>query len=301
MMGLNNENAHLKNELTLLRSASPLETEKEEQVLSQHLQKKRWMVIGEGSVFVLLLLLGSLRIRESFIREREAFIRESEVAKQQKNFLLSVTHELKSPLASTRLQLETLLLRTVPAATQKTLLQQALQDNERLQALVENILIATQIDKNNFVVHRVNKNISAYLQALLGQPGLVKDHELVVNIDPDIWMLIDTVHFASIALNLIENSKKYSPKGSTISFVLRKKGQKIEMSVADQGIGIAAHEKKKIFEKFYRVGEEQTRNTKGTGLGLFIVKYLTEQHECTIFVEDNQPTGSIFKIEFKAT
>ena len=292
MMGLNNEIAQLKTEVTLLKSDSTLETEKEEKILVVNLEKKRWMIVGEGSVFILLLLLGSLRIRGLFLKE-------SEMAKQQRNFLLSVTHELKSPLASTRLQLETLLLRTIPPDTQKLLMKQALQDTDRLQALVENILIATQIDKSNFTLHRSRRDLSNYINDLLDRPSLAKDHVLIKKIEQNIWLSIDEIHFASIVLNLIENACKYSEKGSTVVLNLEKQNNKIWLSIADQGVGIKHQDKKKIFEKFFRVGDEQTRTSKGTGLGLFIVKHLTEEHEGIIFVEDNHPRGTVFKLEFK--
>ena len=76
------------------------------------------------------------------------------------------------------------------------------------------------------------------------------------------------------------------------------KNEKIYLEVADHGIGISDNEKTRIFERFYRVGSEETRNTKGTGLGLFIVKQVLDKHQASIKVKDNRPAGSIFEVVF---
>ena len=97
----------------------------------------------------------------------------------------------------------------------------------------------------------------------------------------------------------IENAAKYSAKNSTIKVLLKKTGQTILLTVQDEGPGIIDEEKEKIFYKFYRIGNEETRNTKGTGLGLYIVKQLVEKHGGKISVKNNIPTGSIFEIIFE--
>ncbi len=257
------------------------------------LNKKWFMVIGEGSVFLVLLLVGVVRIRRTFRKE-------TQLARQQSNFLLSVTHELKSPIASARLQLETLLLRDIEREKQKSILRNAIGDTDRLNALVENILLAAQIDKSNFVLHRKEEDLSEYLLDLLSRPGTAPDHRLIFTIEPGLRFKIDNTHFASIILNLLDNACKYSAKGSQISVELKKAGPAFLLSVTDEGYGISDENKKQVFEKFYRVGKEETRTTKGTGLGLYIVKHLVEEHGGGIKVLDNKPKGTIFKIEFRS-
>ncbi|MES2395124.1 MAG: ATP-binding protein, partial [Bacteroidota bacterium] len=117
-------------------------------------------------------------------------------------------------------------------------------------------------------------------------------------IEPNIYMDIDRTNFPSIILNLFENAVKYSPEDSTIVVSLKKQNQKIILSVADQGIGISDKEKETIFQRFYRSGNEETRKTKGTGLGLYIVDYLVKQHNGTINVKNNTPKGSVFEAIF---
>ena len=99
--------------------------------------------------------------------------------------------------------------------------------------------------------------------------------------------------------NLIDNANKYAGKETPITVSLQQKENQIELSVADLGEGLAEDEKKKIFEKFYRVGEENTRKTKGTGLGLYLCKKIVQGHAGKIFVSNNQPQGSIFTVIFK--
>ena len=99
--------------------------------------------------------------------------------------------------------------------------------------------------------------------------------------------------------NLIENALKYSPKQTTITIGLKKEGDKIALTIADEGVGIPKEERLNIFTKFYRLGNESTRTTKGTGLGLYIVKEIVDHHKALIEVHSNTPKGSVFKILFK--
>jgi hypothetical protein len=121
-----------------------------------------------------------------------------------------------------------------------------------------------------------------------------------LNIEPNVFMEIDRTSFPSIILNLFENAVKYSPDDSTITLALKRQNGKIVLSLADEGLGISDEEKKNIFQKFYRVGNEDTRKTKGTGLGLFIVNYLVQQHNGLVSVKNNTPKGSVFEIVFNS-
>ncbi len=254
---------------------------------------KKWpMVIGEGLVFLLVLFIGAVRVRGTFRKE-------SQLARQQSNFLLSVTHELKSPIAAARLQLETLVLRDLDKAKQKEIVSNAISDLDRLNALVENILLATQIDKSSFVLHRQTSDLSEFLKRLFSKRGLVSGHSLVVAIQPGILFSMDEFYFESVVLNLVDNACKYSPSESEVRVELKQEGDLIQLEVADQGCGISDEEKPRVFGKFYRVGREETRTTKGTGLGLYIVSYIVKEHGGTIRILDNKPPGTIFRLEFR--
>ena len=293
MLELNTEIVRLKTETTLLKSNSLEETERAEKILFQDLRKKRIMIIGEGSVFLILLLLGGLRVYQTFKKE-------TELALQQSNFLLSVTHELKSPIASARLQLETLLLRKLPAEMQETLLRNAIQDTDRLNALVENILLATKFDKSNFSLSLQKVNVSQYIVEMLKNKVFQGNPEFKLELASDVYFSIDTIHFASILLNLIDNACKYAP-GKPISIQLKQLPNGMQINVVDMGPGIADAYKHRIFEKFYRIGNEATRNNKGTGLGLYIVQHLVNEHNGKIVVLDNPSGGTNFELLFYNT
>jgi len=268
------------------------ETIKSEKELHDVLKKKRIMIIGEGAVFFALLLIGIVQVRRSLRKEMQ-------LARQQSNFLLSVTHELKSPIASARLQMETLLLRDISKEKQKEILTNAINETDRLNALVENLLLAAQIEKNSFSVHKQNMDISEYLVKLLSGPAVAAKHKLQLVIQPGIHLNADRVNFASIVLNLVDNACKYSSADSSVIVELKKQNNCVILNVKDEGKGIPDEEKKHVFDKFYRIGNEETRSTKGTGLGLYIVKHLVEEHNGTIKISDNKPKGTCFQIEFK--
>ena len=293
MVELNNENYHHKTELNLLKGESLNEVVLKGNELNEKLHKRWIMIAGEGTVFVTLLLLGIFQIRKTFKKE-------SELAQQQKNFLLSITHELKSPIASAKLQLQTLQKHELDRTKQKEIISNAIHDTDRLNNLVENILLAAKIDNSVYILHKEKINLSELITENISQTlaSFKYKQKIILDIEPNILMHIDKSSFPSIFLNLFENAVKYSNENSTIAIRLKKQNNKIILSVTDDGIGISDVEKANIFKKFYRVGNEETRKTKGTGLGLYIVKYLIEQHQGTITVKDNSPKGSIFEVVF---
>jgi signal transduction histidine kinase len=125
--------------------------------------------------------------------------------------------------------------------------------------------------------------------------------QVVLDIDNDIFLDIDRTTFPSIILNLFENAVKYSSADSIISLSLKAHKENVILKVADTGVGVSEDDRNKIFEKFYRAGNEDTRKTKGTGLGLYIVKHIVELHNGSIIVKNNIPKGSIFEVTFNTT
>jgi two-component system, OmpR family, sensor histidine kinase CiaH len=124
------------------------------------------------------------------------------------------------------------------------------------------------------------------------------DRHWQCDIDPEIDMNGDPLLLQILVNNLIENAIKYSPKEGTITCRLQKKNKTILLQVADEGPGIPDDERKRVFEKFYRIGNETTRTTKGTGLGLYLCKKIVEDHRGSIKVAANLPRGSIFMVTF---
>ena len=248
-----------------------------------------WMHLGEGTVFLILLSLGVLKIYN--IRKRE-----NELARLQNNFLLSVTHELKSPLASVKLQLQTMQKHKLDEATQNNLLQKALVDNERLLRMIDNILLAAKAENKDSILNVREIDVVGTINNLVNQDfsesksriKIVSVQKVLVNADEQIISIIFS--------NLLENALKYSPLDQPIEIEIKEEKNKAYVSVSDVGQGIPDSEKQKVFEKFYRIGNEETRSAKGTGLGLYIVKSLCSLHNIQIKITDNKPHGTVFKL-----
>jgi len=107
----------------------------------------------------------------------------------------------------------------------------------------------------------------------------------------------DKSGLTSIVQNLLENAVKYSPEGALIRFTAQQADGKFRLQVTDHGRGIPDAEKQAVFEKFYRIGNEETRQATGTGLGLYIVSQVVKAHGGVIRLTDNQPQGTVFTIE----
>jgi K+-sensing histidine kinase KdpD len=261
------------------------------------LQKKKtvrvYMIVGEGTVFLLILLFGVYQVRKSIKRE-------SELANQKSNFILSVSHELKTPIAATKLQLQTLLKHDLERDKQKELLNNALIENNRLHKLVDNVLMANQIENNNLSIQKENLNLSELLENTVKRyfSKYVEKKYISLNIESAIFYSGDKELLPSIFINLIENAIKYSYERIEIEIVLKNTTNTPILEINDQGCGIPDNEKETVFQKFFRSGSENIRKTKGTGIGLFIVKSICDLHQITIKIMNNQPKGSVFQIQF---
>lgn len=263
------------------------------QQFTQNKDRQNQMIIGEGLVFMLLLALGSLTIR-SYINKEIALNR------QQRNFLLSITHELRSPLTGIQISIETIKDRILDKDKQNRLLNNAMHDVNRLKELVDNLLMAAKIERRvlDFSNHPVN--ISDLLQSISYRYNEINRHQshFKLNVSPNLIVQGDLSAFTSVFTNLIDNAIKYSPKNSTIYINGTAQQKSIHIAIKDEGIGIPKEEQPKIFDKFYRIGSEDTRKSIGTGLGLFIVKQLVEMNKGKITYESNKPQGSIFSLVF---
>lgn len=263
-------------------------------VLLIQLQSKWIMVAGEGIVFLSLLTFGAFRLKKAITEELA-------LNKQQKNFLLSVTHELKSPLASIKLSLQTILKRDLNKEQSNTLLQNSLQDIERLDDLVGNMLMATRIENRSYSFPKEKFNLSETVEHAVKHINNNLQGKRIIEESVQKNIQIDGDHFALLSMinNLIENAIKYSSEESKVLVNLKQEQEQIILSVTDTGLGIPETERLKIFDKFYRIGNENTRKTKGTGLGLFIVKQVIDNHQGSIIIKNNKPQGSIFEVIFK--
>lgn len=257
--------------------------------LKSEYNRQMYMIFGEALVFGLTLIVGIYFINRAYSTELA-------VAEKQKNFLLSITHELKSPLASINLILSTFIKRTLPDDKIKELSADGLKESTRLEELFNKILISTRLGQA-YPFNYENANISELVSTCVDRfENLHPEAEIIKNIEPGIIHSIDQESIVSVIKNLLENALKYSPDKKQIHIDLIKSGSNTIIEVADHGVGIEKEEREKIFDQFYRIGSEDTRASKGTGLGLYIVKQIVQAHKGKIKVTNNDGIGTKFII-----
>jgi two-component system, OmpR family, sensor histidine kinase CiaH len=258
------------------------------------LQRKRNIskYLAEGSFFLFLICLGAVFIYRVVRRQFNVQI-------QQRNFLMAVTHELKTPIAVSRLNLETLQKYNLDEARKGKLLHMTLQETLRLDTLINNILIASQLDGDSYKISKEELDFSDLANDVLQQfSSRYPERKIESEIEENVEIVGDTLLLKLLVSNLLENANKYSPKESPVEIKIYRKESIVVLEVIDEGTGIPAEEKKNVFKKFYRIGNEQTRRTQGTGLGLYLCKKITDDHRGQIEVKDNQPQGSKFIARF---
>lgn len=250
--------------------------------------------IGEGSAFLLLILIGAGFVYRS-VRRQFA------VQQQQQNFVMAVTHELKTPIAVARLNLETMQRYQLEEEKKSKLVQSTLQETLRLDTLINNILISSQLEGNAYRFSKEELNLTALVTDGLKEFGSRYAQRTVqTSLQEDVEIKGDAVLLKLLLSNLLENAAKYSDNSQPIAVRLAQGANEIALEIIDAGGGIPDEEKKAVFQKFYRVGNEQTRKTQGTGLGLYICKKIARDHGGDIFIKDNQPRGTKFIVQFPA-
>jgi two-component system phosphate regulon sensor histidine kinase PhoR len=265
--------------------------------LRQRWEKNRRMVFAEGLFFTLCLAFGLYMINRSVKREID-------LTRQRRNFMLSITHELKSPIAAVRLALETIGKRDLNRGQLDQLCHRALKDSARLQGLVEDLLLAARLESNWMPSREVVDLAALATDAILSVRTRFPQARISTQIDEGLPpQLLDKAGITSVILNLLENAVKYAPEGQPVALViaLENGGKRLALEVRDQGFGIPEAEKQSVFEKFYRIGNEETRSAPGTGLGLYIVQQVVRGHGGRIQLSDNKPQGSVFRLEFDVT
>ena len=249
------------------------------------------MIAGEGTVFIIIIFLGAFYVIRSYYKEIN-------LAKKEKNFALSVTHELKTPIASSKLFAETLLQRENLDQHQiTTSLEKIIHEQNRLNELVEKILLVSSIEEMTKDMQQNPVDLHNIINQIIDNDN--NTHVINNNIPENLIIIGDDFYLISLFQNLLDNAKKYSPKESTINFYIKNHVNKVILCISDEGIGIADNEKLKIFDRFYRIEDEETRNYKGTGLGLFLVDQIAKMHGGKIICKNNLPNGSIFELHLK--
>ena len=256
--------------------------------------RKTKQYIGEGLTFLLLFLLGAIYVYRSLLKQLK-------YSTLQQNFMMAVTHELKTPIAVTQLNLETIVKRDLQPEQQQHLIQNTLKETKRLDALCNNILLASQFEMGQYQNNKQMVDLSDItVQCIQSFEERYSNRNCIPSIDASIQLQGEPLLLQLMINNLLDNANKYAAPETAIYIDLHAVGTDIELIVKDQGIGIVPEERSKVFDKFYRVGAEQTRTTKGTGLGLYLCKKIVKFHGGNIFVKPNQPKGSIFVVQLKA-
>lgn len=257
-------------------------------------KRKTAQYIGEGLTFLLLILAGAVFIFRAVRQQLKSGL-------QQQNFMMALTHELKTPIAVTKLNLETLQKRKLEDSQQQKLLHNTIQETNRLNTLCNNMLLASQIEGGGYNITKEETNFTELVKECV-QDYVIRFPNRQINtaIDEEIYIDADRLLLQMGINNLIDNAIKYSPKESPVTISLIQHEKETQLSVKDEGKGIVNEEKKKVFEKYYRTGNAATKGARGTGLGLYLTNRIAQHHNASISLIDNIPNGCNFVIIFKA-
>ena len=234
----------------------PTEYQQELQRIDKDERMRTFKFFGEGGTFLCIILLGAFFVYR-------AIRKHIKLTQQQQNFMMAVTHELKSPIAAVKLNLETIRKHKLDEEKQQKLVENTIKETNRLDQLCNNILLASQLETQRYRLFKEPLNFSALLESGIREvQGRIPTHTITAEISPDIWVEGDKFMLQMALSNLVENAAKYAPKQTLIKVRLYESGHVLKWQVADEGPGIPLEERERIFLKFYRIGNENTRKAK---------------------------------------
>ena len=259
-------------------------------------------------IFGTLIAVSAAAALVGFITAYRAFRRQQELSELKSNFVSSVSHELRAPIASVRLMAENLEGGKIPApAKQQEYYQFIVQECRRLSSLIENVLDFSRIEQGRKQYEMESTDLGALVRTtvtLMEPYALEKGVTLRLEAPADAASLeanADGRAIQQALVNLMDNAIKHSAAGQTVTVTLARRdgprGPGLHVSVTDQGPGIPVAEQEKIFERFYRRGSELRRETQGIGIGLSLVKHIMEAHGGHVTVLSEPGRGSRFTLE----
>lgn len=279
---------HLRSQIDSVKNPADFNAAMKELHTTRIKRKKQY--IGEGTTFLLVIFIGAAIVYSSFRRSIS-------LSRQQNNFMLSVTHELKSPIAAMKLNLQTLEKYQLDEEKKHTLIDKCIKESNRLNDLCNNMLLASQMEGRQYRAAKENLSFTELVLFSVREYEQRYPQRFKTEIAEGENVLNGDKLMLQMAIrNLLENAIKYSPANTTITVRLFPKNKQTCLQIIDEGMGITDPEKQKIFRKFYRIGNENTRKTKGTGLGLYLTQKIARQHKGRIVVKDNLPAGSVFEM-----
>lgn len=252
------------------------------------------MVGTEGVFFLVMILAGAWLIYRALVRAEELKF-------HQQNFLSAVTHELKTPLASMKLYLDSLQSTKIAPEKKETIIPKIAEDIERLERLVEDILEAGRFDRSGYHLDKATFDFSVLLEARLARLASLPSRvpvQIAPVIPPRIMMVGDATAMGRALDTVLENSLKYhDDTGIHLGVKLEASGGKMHLRISDKGIGFDPKEANSLFERFYRVGDEMTRTRPGTGLGLYLCREIIRAHGGSVTAHSDGPgKGATFTI-----
>jgi signal transduction histidine kinase len=245
-------------------------------------EPQTWVVIVVLSILVTLILLGILNI---FIYYQKTM----SLYRLQNNFINNFTHELKTPVTSMRLYLETFLKHTLPRKDQLKYINYMIQDIDGLSENINRILNLARIESKRYKREFEPIDLVEVVRQFVDHNShLFKDAQITISNSPDTTYpyLVNRPLFEMLLMNLITNSIKYNSSNAAqidISFKTRK--QKLKIKLKDNGIGFKRRKRRKIFKKFYQIGNSDDMSAKGTGLGLHVAHNIARIHKGKIVAD----------------
>ena len=252
-----------------------------------------WIVLLEGGVLMLMILAGVYVIFVYWNKQARLY-------QLQSNFVSSVSHELKSPLASIQLYLETLKYQKVSSEETQDFVETMLADTERLSGLIDNILESSKSDSKSMQLQFMSVDIVSFLQETIAlHQRLFEDKQCLIQLKFDNYprVSMDARAMRMVFNNLIANALRYSPTGSSLTIHVRQDEKFCNIDFIDQGFGFDNKELKRVFKKFYRVQNQETQNLEGAGLGLYISRQIIKSHKGKINAfSEGRGKGTRFKV-----
>ena len=263
----------------------------DENVFNDFIRRRSWIYGIATALLLLAMFLGVTLILRDIAREKH-------LARLRADFISNVTHELKTPLTSIHMFSESLLLERVKSAVEKKeYLSIIIKESERLKRMINNILEFSKMEKGKPEYHFIKSNLASVLNSVIEDMKYwIKEEkfDLTTDIDENIYAIIDPDKMKQAISNILNNAVKYSTATKKIFVHLYKDKEQMHIEIEDRGIGIPEDQLSKIFEKFYRIDNEESIS--GTGLGLTVVKEVVEAHNGKVLVTSELGKGSKFSI-----
>lgn len=258
--------------------------------------------MGKGDLSVRVPVRGSGELRELAENYNTMAAQLERLDKTRSQFVSNASHELKTPLATMKIMLETVMYQPdMPAELRSEFMQDMNHEIDRLTGIITDLLTLTRMDSEKGSMKTEPVDMSGLTEEvvhLLTPAAEKRGQQLESRIEPDLQMNGGRDRLYQILYNLTDNALKYSPDGGRISVSLRRENGNLVWRVRDNGVGIPPQDQEHIFERFYRVDKARSRETGGTGLGLSIVKQLVSMHGGTITVQSEPSRGSEFIVVF---